>query len=82
MNGFDMLDAVDFAATTHDTVALLLPQTTRAHADAADLFPDALYFGAAIGVELRYLPDCLAGLLEDGYRVSLNGREVASIERV
>lgn len=68
-----MLSAmIDFSITSHGSLALLRAHTPEAQAvDFQWAMPGV--------VEPRYVPNLISALLEDGFRVSLNGQEVDSV---
>lgn len=60
----------DFYFSNHGSLWLVLPATAdaRAHLDA-HVQPDALWFGAALVVEPRYVADLASELLSTGFEV-------------
>lgn len=71
-----------FEFLNHGSVILILPIGEAAEAHAAEVYPDAMRSNGAIVCEPRYALDNVAALMGDGYRVKIDGREVASIEPV
>ncbi len=59
----------DFTLSYHGSIALLAPLTPEAQALlASDAMPDdAMFWGDALVVELRYVDGLIEALFEDGY---------------
>lgn len=72
---------IDFAAQDCGSICLIEPLTDSAREALPDLFGDEpLMWAGAVVCEPRYFPEVLAGLLDNGWNITLGGRQVLAIE--
>ena len=70
----------DFEMENHGSIYLIRPMTPAAVAHADEFYADALRFGGAVAVEHNYAQSNAAFLMQDGFTVSLDGRELTLAE--
>lgn len=67
---------IDFAFTNSGSLYLLRAMTEAARDHAAEVYADALTFGGAVAIEASYAAQNAHQLLQDGFRVTVDGQEV------
>lgn len=70
----------DFDIHDSGSIWLLEPITDAAHSFAIDTFQDATWYAGQVAMEPRYVLPIASQLIHDeGFRVALDGRELAEV---